>query len=102
MFHDVSIKVRKSKNIGVNSKYNNQVTARNPKIQIALKKLNLILTAMSNSYQYEKNLHIKTTKKKKYQLSNLKLRSYFNRKICRPKKTREENTGIENKKSQKK
>jgi len=31
---------KKSKNIGINSKYNNQITARNEKIQIALKKQN--------------------------------------------------------------
>jgi len=53
---------KKSKNIGVNSKYNNQITARNQKIQMALKKLKLILTAKNNSYQYENNLHIRKIK----------------------------------------
>ena len=39
----------------------------------------------------------------KYPLSNLKLTSYFDRKICpHQKKTREENTGIGNKKGQNK
>jgi len=56
---------------------------------------------MNNSYQYENNLHIKIKKGQKYLLTNLKLRSYFDRKICPHQKTREENTGIENKKRSK-
>ena len=55
-----------------------QTTARNQKIQIALKKLMLILMAMRNSYQHENRQDNKIKKSQKYLLSNLKLRSYFN------------------------